>query len=648
MAGIKIINVLKDDSFPEILELFRKATASEVIFVLPKKSAVFRREDHFAAFASEAASGGKSISILCSSPEINELAKKYDFAVMSAPKTTAARKIATLASKPLPVDTDMQDFNDITAQPDDDVVVPADQLPMATPAEEEEEELAPGMHIEDEAGPVDDNEDGKLDEPADDDMTVGGDLVLAKNKSVHAELVASGVDGVRLGSPAKNVTVKGGIEKPVRVQFERPADLDYIDAMWREKATQVASPQHSSFKVKSASRHWWKFSTSTGISKKVAIGILGGSIILLIAIVYIIAGSATIILRPTSKSLEAQISAQASDVFSSIDSNFGKIPGQLFEITKTGTKEAVATGQRDIASKARGKITIYNELSSSPQPLIATTRFESSGGLIFRTLQSVSVPGSSVKNGKVIPGSITVDIVADKPGAQYNIATGKFTIPAFKEHGDTERYTKLYGQSSDAFTGGANGPSKVVTQTDYDTAKEAAIKIAKEQIMTAFKEQSSDLTILDGVEPTISGIKSTVNPDDAAESFSVSVTATLKTVAFRQVDLYQLIKETISRKDRLDVFPNKLTLKYTDVIYKADLGTLAFTIDATGTGYSPVDSQVVMEQLKGKNGQAFRDYFKDKEGIESAKLDLSPFWVRSIPMDPKHIKVELDYSPAAR
>lgn len=660
MSGIKIINVLKDDSFPEILELFRKATASEVIFVLPKKSVVFRREDHFAAFASEATTTGKSISILCNNPEVNELAKKYSFAVMSAAGKSSTNKETALVSKLMSDDVDIQDFNDSVTQDDDDVVVPADQVTMAEPNKEAEgSELAPGMHVVDEVESINEDKNDQLDKSSGDELSANGDFVSTKNRRLHAELATSIVDGVHLVPPMKNVTVKGRAEKPVRVPLERPTDLDYIDAVWREKASQITSPQRSNFKVHSTLRPWWKFwrrpsistpllATSTGISKKIAIGILGGSIVLLVAIIYLISGSANISLRPVAEELDTEIKVQTSDVFSSVDSSFGKIPGQLFEITKTGTRESSATGQRDIASKARGKITIYNELSSSPQQLIATTRFESKDGLIFRTLQSVVVPGSSVQDGKIVAGSITVDIIADKPGSQYNIEAGKFTIPAFKEHNDTERYTKIYGQSSDDFTGGANGPSKVVTQADYDAAKEAAVKAAKDQIISAFKEQSSDLTLLDGVEPIISSVKSTSNPDDAAESFSVTVTATLKTVAFRQSDLYRLIKETISRNERLDSFPDKLELSYSDISFKAELGTLAFTVGVIGNGYMSVDVQTIAQELSGKNSEGFRAYFKDKEGIKSATLSLSPFWVRHIPKDIAHIEIELDYSPTTR
>ena len=84
MSSTKIINVLKDDSFQEILDIFKATPAEEVIFVLPKSAKAFKKEEHFVLLRTEAKELGKSVSFLCSNPEINDLAKKYKFDVLLA------------------------------------------------------------------------------------------------------------------------------------------------------------------------------------------------------------------------------------------------------------------------------------------------------------------------------------------------------------------------------------------------------------------------------------------------------------------------------------------------------------------------------------------------------------------------------------
>ncbi|HBT80602.1 MAG TPA: hypothetical protein DEB13_01520, partial [Candidatus Yanofskybacteria bacterium] len=68
MSSTKIINVLKDDKFEEILNLFKQASAKEVIFIVPKKAKAFSRPENFATLSQEANENGKSISLLSSNP----------------------------------------------------------------------------------------------------------------------------------------------------------------------------------------------------------------------------------------------------------------------------------------------------------------------------------------------------------------------------------------------------------------------------------------------------------------------------------------------------------------------------------------------------------------------------------------------------
>jgi len=104
-------------------------------------------------------------------------------------------------------------------------------------------------------------------------------------------------------------------------------------------------------------------------------------------------------------------------------------------------------------TKASGIITVFNEYSSSPQLLVASTRFLSSDGKIFRTIKDISVPGSEIINDEIIPDSINITVMADYPGIEYNISPSDFTIPGFK---GSPKYVGLYGKSNTAMNGGSN------------------------------------------------------------------------------------------------------------------------------------------------------------------------------------------------
>ncbi|MCD6422247.1 hypothetical protein J7L13_02790, partial [bacterium] len=94
---------------------------------------------------------------------------------------------------------------------------------------------------------------------------------------------------------------------------------------------------------------------------------------------------------------------------------------QIFQKEVRKSAKGQATGEKEVGAKARGKITIYNYWDSTPQVLIAHTRFQSvSTGKIFRIPEAVTVPGTRVQQGQVVPGTVEVEVVADEVGAEYN------------------------------------------------------------------------------------------------------------------------------------------------------------------------------------------------------------------------------------
>src|SRR3989344_8893526 len=76
---------------------------------------------------------------------------------------------------------------------------------------------------------------------------------------------------------------------------------------------------------------------------------------------------------------------------------------QVITLTEAKGKEVASSGSEEVSTKATGSIVIYNNFSSSPQKLIKNTRFETPNGLIYRISDAITVPGTSIKDGKVIP-----------------------------------------------------------------------------------------------------------------------------------------------------------------------------------------------------------------------------------------------------
>src|SRR3989344_2747470 len=474
----KIINVLKDDKFEDILNIFRKTPAQEVIFVLPKKAKAFDKEENFSLLAQESQDAGKSVLVMASDPAVINMATKYELGVLLNEVTQKKKKEATLLSANLP--HKKSSIESIILEPVKESI--ATDEPEST--------------ITDEVSNIEDRELESKDEDSEDNTVA----------PLSAGIASDEVLDMRKKSQ-DNIT-------------------DQLQNIWKSYPGE-SSFRNKSYKQKrySASNFSLKFQNLSGFFhlKNRALVIFGGlAIIILGVIVYVSVGSAKVFLKSRPHDLKFSMQVSVSDKYLSMDVDSRKIPGQLFSIRKSVEKSFPATGEKDVAQKARGMLTVYNEYGTAPQILIATTRFESEKGLIFRTLKTITVPGTTVKNGVITPGQVTVEVIADKAGSDYNIEPGKFTIPAFKEKGDTDRFGKYYAKSSELIRGGIIGKAKVITEQDYMKAKTEVQEEAINEVKQALATQTANLEIINFYEPKISEIKATGQIDEAVDNFSVS------------------------------------------------------------------------------------------------------------------------------
>lgn len=634
----KIINILKNDRFEDVFEIFRNTSAEEVIFVLPRKSKILNNDDHFALVSEAAEEQGKTVLLLASSPEINALAIRYNIGVLVNERSASRSKPK---SEFEPVDTELE--------------------PEALETDDVQEVVDDETDNEKSVDEGDDNESEEIDETEEIEEDPVRELSSYENEndSPQAELTAVKKPSKRMSdivlppssedeesvsvkvTPKKESSFEIGIKKETPVNIKEP--VDDIQSVWRsrlEKPEKIYAGPTPGFKLPGFPVGKWV----SNLSSKRIFFLYGMAVIILFGIVlYVSMGSASIIIKPRAHTLDFVLKVSVSDQFQEIDPELKNIPGQFFSIEKRVEETFQATGERDVAQKARGKLTVYNEYGTTPQTLIATTRFESAGGLIFRTLKTITVPGTTVQNGKISPGKIEVEVIADKAGDDYNISVGKFTIPAFKEKGDIDRHQKFYGISAEQMEGGIVGKAKVITEKDYIDAKKKIEERITSEAELEFKDKSGGLKIFDLPSLLLGEITSTAQIDEATDTFTLSASARLENIGFRESDLHDLIAGYVSDLNDLSVLPEKLKLEFSDIKIDKDKTVLVFNVLVKGPAYSLINKDKIISELAGKNEKDIKEYIKDKEAIASAKVILSPFWVRKVPKDPTRIELELNY-----
>jgi len=319
------------------------------------------------------------------------------------------------------------------------------------------------------------------------------------------------------------------------------------------------------------------------------------------------------------------------------------IPGQIFEVEKTLLEEFPSSGKALKEEKAGGIIRVYNDYSTSPQVLVATTRFVSADGKLFRAQERVTIPGGKYEGGKFVPGYLDIKVKADQPGPEYNIDPSTFSIPGFA---GTARYTKFYGRSFQAMTGGFSEETPKVTQEDLDQAQKILEEKALQNCQTALREEISSEFILleDTLDSSILETFSLARPNDELEKFSFQVKVGSRALVFKTEDVKNFAKDFILSQipESRKLYQESLKINYLPETINLESGKIALTLDMEAKIYSDIGQINLKKELGGKSLTEAKLFLENQPQITEVRVTLWPFWVRKVPEDTEKIEIKLN------
>jgi hypothetical protein len=368
---------------------------------------------------------------------------------------------------------------------------------------------------------------------------------------------------------------------------------------------------------------------------------IGGGILIVILVAFGIVtwsfGHVTITVDFKKTPWTYQDNFAADKSVSAINATTNVIPAQIFSTQKNTTQQFPASGNANVSIKAQGTITIYNAYSSAKQDLVATTRFVTPDGKLFRLVGAVTVPGAQVTNGKIVPSSVDAAVVADQAGTAYNVGpVDKLTIPGFQ---GSPKYTAFYGQLKSGTSGGFVGKKAVPTAADITSAK-AKVTAALQANL------ASDLTtvypnnfkILDGAT-NVQVTKLTVNTStDSSGNFSVFGEAALQAIGFDE-SAFKTYLLSLTQTQKPNSVWNALNLAYSNV--KADFtkGRVSFSLSAQGTLEPAFSMDDFKAGIVGKSINNARAAITALPDLADGKISVWPMWLWSIPSNPDKVKV---------
>ncbi len=325
----------------------------------------------------------------------------------------------------------------------------------------------------------------------------------------------------------------------------------------------------------------------------------------------------------------------------SLNASSSLLAAELFSQNKNITQFYDATGKSNVSQKATGVITIFNAYSSASQELVATTRFVTPDGKIYRLNNTTVVPGAQVVGGKITPSSISAPVTADKAGDSYNIGpVSHFSIPGFA---GTARYNGFYGSSAQPMVGGFVGVKQVPTANDIAAAKQSiASALASVLSPNLFLSQlPTGFKIINGASTTTVD-KIIVIPDTNSQGqFSVFAQGTVKALGFQENDIKDIFSSLWQSVAGYPAAARNLTLDYK--LIKADFknNQLDFQVNASATLVSAVSADDFKSQVTGKSEDDLRSFILGLPGVDKANISFWPFWVHGVPKDVNRVKIEI-------
>lgn len=440
-----------------------------------------------------------------------------------------------------------------------------------------------------------------------------------------------------LDEPDEEYTADNAGDRPVGELAHRSGHL--VGPAAREDAVMLDEDEEDGTPAAKRDRHL-KVPNFNKFRLRLVLGVLG--VIALIAALYVanvVLPKAVIAITTNSSQVNVSFTPTLDTAAKTLDTAKLILPAKSEQQQKTTQQQVDATGQKNNGDAATGTITMTAQscnLSTPPQDVPAGTGV-STNGLTFITQNSVSFspvpPFSSCK----WQGNAPVSITAQSPGSKYNVGSGtSFTVA---------------GRSTVSATGSTSGGTddviKVVSQSDIDNAKQklatqdtAAVKASLDQALRTDGMYPLDATFNAGA-PVIATSK---NAGDQADSVTVTQAVTYTMYGVKKSDIDTLIKNNIG--SQIDTKSQTILSDGLDgatiTVTNTSGTTVLLSLETTATIGPDINTADIKRQSAGKKIGDVKAMVNAVPGVTNVDVQLSPFWVSTVPTNPNQVSVTID------
>lgn len=369
------------------------------------------------------------------------------------------------------------------------------------------------------------------------------------------------------------------------------------------------------------------FNPTPRFYRTIALSFLAGTIILVMAVVSMTVGKATI----TIKTKPQTITFDAPVGISSNPTRGNTVKGEVRSVTVQGVKSMSPENGPEELSYAGGSVTVVNN-SKDSQSLVATTRFLSKDEVLFRLRKSVVVPAG---------GRVAAEVIADKQGKQSEIGPTQFLIPGLSE----AKQKLIYAESAATMTGGT---ARKAVMTDADVERATAsltadmLQEGKKQLEDKVNASSTD-KFVSVFASTVKEIKNDTKLGAVTNQFTISMKLEVVGVFYSFAGINTYINQTIQSNTAYSGSTVSPVGQAEVTVNRSDEKNQTAEIRIKQEWMTKAENYnnlIEKKQLVGLTADDAVRSLKGLEWVESARVVFTPGWIKKIPKNIDKIKIE--------
>ncbi len=331
-----------------------------------------------------------------------------------------------------------------------------------------------------------------------------------------------------------------------------------------------------------------------------------------------------------------------------LDTETKNIPTIVESKTQQDTIEFMPTGEKEVGEKAKGTVKFYNCSGDGEQKIIQAGTLISTNGMNYVVQATITVPkanfpGSGCGNPVLGPGvSADVQVVADDIGEDYNVSDGtNFAVST---------NSSITATASSEIGGGTKKTVTVVSVEDVQRAREELTEDKSDEIKADLMEEFGDKIIVIEESFRVAVGEQKIEPKIGEEAtgeatITVEMVYSLSGIAQTMLDdfLEAAIAEQLGGLDGKRIYDTGATsAEFSEFEVSKDKKTATVNLSVTGKVGPKIEDNKIRDIVKGKRYGEIEQELKSIDGVSDVEVNLSPFWVFTVPDDNNKITVKFE------